>query len=194
MIGDEAPAEARLHALSILEVARRLVRRDHHLPVLVDQRIEGVEELLLGRILAADELHVVDHQHVDRAELLLERDGVLEAQCLHELVHELLGGEVDHPPRRRVPPDLPCDGMHQMRLAEADAAIEEQRVERRAAAGRRRFRDAAGRGVGELVRLADDKILEGEARVERRRDLAVAEIAIAVEFRAHRLRRVGLGC
>ncbi len=54
--------------------------------------------------------------------------------------------------------------MHQVGLAEADAAIEEQRVERDA----RRLGDAARRGVGELVRLADDETLEGEAAVERR--------------------------
>ena len=72
-VGDQAPAEARAHALlEPLEVGGRFVGGDHDLPVLVDQRVEGVEELLLGRILAADELHVVDHQHVDRAELLLE--------------------------------------------------------------------------------------------------------------------------
>ena len=55
--------------------------------------------------------------------------------------------------------------MHQMGLAEPDAAIEEQRVEAAPAA---RLGDALRRGMGELVRLADDEILEGEARIERR--------------------------
>ena len=54
--------------------------------------------------------------------------------------------------------------MHQMGLAEADAAIEEQRVEGHGA----RLGDALGGGMGELVGLADDEILEGEARIERR--------------------------
>ena len=59
---------------------------------------------------------------------------------------------------------LPGDRVHQVGLAEADAAIEEQRVERhRSAVGH-----APRRGMGELVRLADDEILEGEARIERR--------------------------
>ena len=68
--------------------------------LLVDQGVEGVEELLLGRFLAADELDVVDHQHVDRAELLLEGHRVLVAQGPDELVHELFGRQVDHLARR----------------------------------------------------------------------------------------------
>src|SRR3546814_14016023 len=73
-----------------------LFRSDDDLPVLIDQRVEGMEELLLGVVLAGDELHVVDHQHVDRAELLLEGDRIAIAQRADELVHELLGRKVDH--------------------------------------------------------------------------------------------------
>ena len=51
-----------------------------------------------------------------------------------------------------------------MGLAQADAAIQEQRVE--ALAGRLGGH-APGAGMGEFVRLADDEIVEGEARVER---------------------------
>ena len=40
--------------------------------VLVDQCVEGVEELLLRRLPAIDELNVVDHEDVDRAELRFE--------------------------------------------------------------------------------------------------------------------------
>ena len=164
-VGHQPPAEARAHALlEPLEVVGRFVGGDHHLPVLVDQRVEGVEEFLLGRILAADELHVIDHQHVDRAELLLEGHDVLLPQRADELVHELLGREIDHPALRRALLDMPGDGMHQMGLAEPDPAIEEQRVEGHGA----RLGDALRCGMGELVRLADDEILEGEARIERR--------------------------
>ena len=60
--------------------------------------------------------------------------------------------------------DRPGDGVHQVGLAQADAAIEEQRVEARAG---RAFRHAAGAGMGEFVRLADDEGVEGEARLQR---------------------------
>ena len=132
------PRRERMRSSMPFEVGRRLVGGDHDLPVLVDQRVEGVEELLLGRILAADELHVVDHQHVDRAELLLEGHGVLVAQRADELVHELFGRQVDDPAARLALADVPGDGVHQVGLAEPDAAIEEQRVERHASALRRR--------------------------------------------------------
>ncbi len=57
---------------------------------------------------------------------------------------------------------MPGNGMHEMGLAKPDTAIEEQRVER----------DALTLGCtprhskGKLVRLANDKIGEGVARVE----------------------------
>ena len=55
--------------------------------------------------------------------------------------------------------------MHQVGLAEPDAAIKEQRVERAEPDGRDGgLGDAPGGGMGELVRLADDEMIEGEAR------------------------------
>src|SRR5690606_14030739 len=106
------------------------------------------------------------------AELLLERHRVLEAQGTDELEHELLGREIDHLALRTGLADLPRDGVHEMRLAEPDAAVEEERVEghrvlRRAGA----FRDSLRRGVSELVRLSGDEVLEGEAGIERGADL-----------------------
>src|SRR3546814_7061499 len=101
---------------------------DLDLAVLVDQRVEGMEELFLRGFLAADELDIVDHQHVDRTELVLERHRVPEAQGTDELVHELLGGHVQHAALRMVLPQVPGDGVHQMGLAQADARSEERRV------------------------------------------------------------------
>ena len=114
--------------------------------------------------LADDELHVVHHQDVDRAEQLLERHGVLVPDRPDELVHELFGREIDDLLLRLLGADVPGDGVHQVGLAEPDAAIEEQRVERHAVG----LRHPQGRGVRQLVRLADHEILEGEARIERR--------------------------
>ena len=50
------------------------------------------------------------------------------------------------------------DGVHQVRLAQADAAVEEQRVV--GAAGI--LRHLQRRGLGELVALALDEAVEGE--------------------------------
>src|SRR5258708_21984722 len=70
--------------------------------------------------------------------------------------------------------DGPGDGLHQRGLAGPDTAIEEERVERHRAVGADRgFGDAPRRRMRQLVGLADDEILEGEARVERRADVLV---------------------
>ncbi len=71
--------------------------------------------------------------------------------------------------------------MHEMRLAEADTAIEEERIEGDIGC----FRHAARGGMRKLVRLADDESIEGEARIERRTD---ARILKALR---HRLRHRG---
>ena len=52
--------------------------------------------------------------------------------------------------------------MHQVGLAEADAAIEEQRVVAMLGV----VRDLPGRGACQLVRFAFDEVLEGEGAVE----------------------------
>ena len=58
--------------------------------VLVHQRVERVEEFFLRTVLAGNELHIIDHQHIDRAEQVLEIHDLPVAQCLHETIHELL--------------------------------------------------------------------------------------------------------
>ena len=169
-VDDQPPLQPRLDPLlEPVDLARRPVGGDDDLLLLLDQRVEGVEELLLRRVLAGDELHVVDHQHVDRAEHLLEAVHLLEAQRRDEAVHELLGREVEHPRLGVAAAHLPGDGVHQVGLAEADAAVEEQRVEAHRPALGHALGDPARGGVRQLVRLADDEIVEGAAPVERRR-------------------------
>ena len=55
-----------------------------------------------------------------------------------------------------------ADGLHQMRLAESHPAVQEQRI----VGFRGLLGDGQGRGVRELIRGADDKRVEGVARVE----------------------------
>ncbi len=51
-----------------------------------------MEKFILGGVLASDELHIINHQHVNGTELFFERVHVLETQGLNEAIHELLGG------------------------------------------------------------------------------------------------------
>jgi hypothetical protein len=158
-VHDEAALQARRDAVvQFLHVDRRAVAGDDDLLAHLHQRVEGVEEFLLRGGLAGDELHVIDHQHVDGPEHLLEADRVLFAQRADEAVHELLGRQIQDVGLGEVRLKLPRDGVHQVRLAQAHAAIEEERVERDIVA----FGDAARGGMGQFVGLADDEGLEGE--------------------------------
>src|SRR5215813_7329454 len=162
---DHEPAgEARAHALvEAFQVERRTVGRDDDLSAAVDQRVERMGELRLGG-LALEELQIVDHQHVDPAQALLEGDRRLAAQRRHEAVHE---------PLRRQVEDLavrlgvagPGDRLQQMRLAETHARVDVERVEHdRIVAAR--DRDLLGGGVRKRVGAADHEAVEGQPRVE----------------------------
>ena len=88
-IGDQPAIEARFQAfLDAFQVRRRFIRRQNDLAALIDEGIKGMEKFLLGRIAAADELNVIDHQNINRAELILEIHGILLAQGAHKSVHE----------------------------------------------------------------------------------------------------------
>ncbi len=94
-IGDHAAAEPRAQPVfQAREIGGRLVGRDHDLLAGIDQRIEGMEELFLRVVLADQELQVVDHQHVDAAQVVLELDRGLVADRGDEVVHEFFGRHV----------------------------------------------------------------------------------------------------
>ena len=72
----EAPLEAVAKALLERgQGSRRPVARDHDLLAGREQGVEGVDELLLGALLALEELDVVDEQRVEPAVALLEALG-----------------------------------------------------------------------------------------------------------------------
>ena len=126
-VGDQAPLEAA--AEPFLErddlLGRSVAREDDLLAVFMD-RVEGVEELLLRALLVGDELDVVDEQQVDLAVASAE---VVDAALLDrgdEVVGELLAGGVDDPLAREALHDRVADRVHQVGLAQAHAAVEEQ--------------------------------------------------------------------
>ena len=167
-IRHQSPPKPRFHTLfHALQIVWRFVGRNDHLAVLIHQGIEGMEEFFLCAVLAGDELDIVDHQDIDRTELLLEGDGVPETQGPDELIHEFFGRQVNDPLLGLGLADVPRDRVHEMGLAEPDAAIEEKRIIGRDVG----FRDAARGGKGKFVRLADDEILEGKSEIKRGADI-----------------------
>ena len=73
---------------------------------------------------------------------------------------EALGVQVGDARARVALADQVADRVHQVRLAEADAAVDEQRVVGRAGI----LRDLVRRGLGEVVALALDEAGEAEIR------------------------------
>ena len=104
-----------------------------------------------------------------------------------EVGHELLAGHEGDRPLGVLAVDLVADRLQEVGLAEADAAVDEQRVPAR----RRGVRHHAGRRVRELVGRSDDELVEGVARDQLgRRRAPPAAAAIARSRRSGRRRGV----
>ena len=158
-VGGQAPlepgAQALLQALDLLGGA---VAGQHDLFAGVVQRGEGVEKLLLRRLLAGDELDVVDQQHVGFPVFLAELLGGVVAHRGDDLVGELFTVHVDDVEIGMVFLDLDLDGVEQVGLAQAGRPVDEQRVVGAGRIGRHRL----GCRVGKLVGGTLDKVLEGK--------------------------------
>src|SRR5262245_30349751 len=118
--------------------------------------VEGVEELLLCPLLAGDELDVIDEEEVDVAILGAKLRRSIVADGVDELVGEALRREVEQAKRGIKAGDLVADGVKQVSLAETDTAVNEERV----VGSRRQLGNRMARGLGELVRIPDDKRIE----------------------------------
>jgi hypothetical protein len=126
------------------------------------QRLEGVEELLLRAFLAGEELDVVDQQQVEVVVLRLQLVEGLALVILDDVGDELLGVQVQHAGVGLVAQQLVADRVHQVGLAEAHAAVDEQRVVHRAG----RAGHVQGGGARHLVGAAGHQGVEGERGVE----------------------------
>src|SRR4029077_4918445 len=141
-------------------------------------------------ILTADELHIVDHQQIDRAELCLEIHRRLEAQCPDELIHKFFGREIYDLAITGVAAHVPGNRMHQMGLTETDSAVKKERVEGH---GMNRiytsFGDTSRCRVSQFVRLANDEILECKPLVKGR-ELCLVLVNFECDGRLAQWRRV----
>jgi hypothetical protein len=174
-LGDEAPGETAAQALfEAVQFRGQLVAGEHDLLVRVVKGVEGVEELVLRAVLSRKELDVVDQEYVRRlaiaaAELLHEIDRARLAGLPPLVEHrsdeagdELLAGHHRDGPPGVLAVDLVPDGMEQVRLAETDAAENEERVVLRGG----NLRDHTRGGMGELVGFSDHEVVEFVAGVE----------------------------
>lgn len=158
-VGGQAPLETGAQTLfQALDLLGRAVGRDDDLLVGIVEGVEGMEEFFLGGLLARDELDVVHQQQVGHAVLHPEVLGAAGADGRDQLVGELLTGDIHDDEVGVGALDLGLDGRQQMGLAEARAAVDEQRVVSTGGVGRNSLR----RSKRKLVGRAFDEVLEGE--------------------------------
>ena len=132
------------------------VAGEHHLLPLLVQRVEGMEDLLEHLLLVLEELDVVQQEQIGVAVTELEVVHPFAPDAVDEFVEEVLRG---HVPDGRLGSDLADvvdDGVEEMGLAEAGAAVEEEGVE--VFAGLLGY--GLGGGQGQPVRLSDHEIVE----------------------------------
>ena len=197
-IGDQTPFEPRDQAVfEVLNFAGRAVAGEHDLLVRLVQRVEGVEKFLLNALLAGQKLDVVNQQHVGLPVFLAEPGELVVLDAVNVFVGEFFGRDIGDARAFLVAGDVLADGVQQMGLAQADAAVKEKRVVGFAG----RLGDGQRGGVGEIVVVADDKRVErvlgiemqfavaGRAFVARLRRLLVLTGAGAARRSAGRCRR-----
>src|SRR6266699_1146097 len=130
------------------------VAGEHDLFMPVEKRVEGVKKLFLRALLAAEKLDVVDQKEIGLAISLSEFDQVTVLDRVDELVDKQFAGEIHHLGiLLLLRPDVLAYGLHQMRLAKTDAAVNEQRV----VGPRGRLCDCETGGMRYLVIRADHK-------------------------------------
>ena len=167
-VSQQAPLEAGAQALvEPTEGLGGLVGGEDHLLARGVQGVEGVEELLEGRLLALEELDVVDQEDVDLAVAALEALHaavvlVAIAYAGDEVGDEDLGVDVLDADPRVEGLGVVADGVQEVRLAQAGAAVDEQGV---VGAGRGLGHGQCG-GVGEAVGGSGDVGVEGVSRIE----------------------------
>ena len=139
------------------------VTRDHDLLVRQLQRVERMEERLLGLFGPLQELDVVDQQQIDVAVAPLEGLHVIHPDGVDEVVGELFTRDIAHPHGRFQPATVGTDRVQQVGLAEARRPVQHEGVVGLAG----QLGDRQRRGVREAVAVADDELIEAVARVER---------------------------
>jgi len=152
--------------LDLAGLGMRVPFRDFNLYMVRITTTPRTEERLAVAADEAERMHVIDDE---RARSPIARAPPIHRATLErldELIDELRAAHACHRTRkRRLFPQPISDGVHEVRLADAGTAVNEQRIVARAGRFHGRFRCAQR----ELVRLADDERLERVRRPRRRR-------------------------
>src|SRR6478672_11150393 len=128
----------------------------------IKERVERMEKFLLRPLLSTQKLNVINQKKVGLAITLPEFDEITVLDRVDELVDEQLARDVDHLHVFLFRPDELADGLHEMGLAQTDAAVNKEGIIRT----RRRLRDSETRSVRDFVIRTDDERFECVSRIE----------------------------
>src|SRR3712207_1645161 len=128
-VGDQPPLEPAhetiLQGLYVLGVP---IRGYNYLLVLFVERVEGVEERLLGLHLVLQKLDVVHQEHVVLPVAPLEVERRVVPHGVDKVVGELLAGHVTNAHRGILVLDVVAHGAQEVRLAQPDPPVDKERV------------------------------------------------------------------
>ena len=162
-VRDESPFEARAQAVfKCLDLARMAVALQDDVFVCIVQRVERMKEFFLRVLLFGEELDIVDEQDVDVAVFLAERFGIAVSDGIDEFIRKFFARNVKDAHLGEFFQDLVPDGVHEMRLSKAYAAIHEEGVVDSSG----RFGDGERGCMSEAVGIARDECIEGVVRVQ----------------------------
>ena len=142
-----------------LDVPWRTVAGEDHLFFVLIELVEGVEEFFFGTffIPTAQELDVVYEEDIDIAVTAAETFRVLVLDTLDEFVDEVFTGDAQQAHVREVLQQFVADGVHQVGLAQAAAAVDVEGVPFLG----RCSGNGLGDGCGDAVAVADDEVIKG---------------------------------
>ena len=128
-VGSEAPLEAGDQPLvAAFQLLGGLVGGDDDLLPVLEQVLKDVEDLLLGPLHLPQRLHVIQKEHVVLLVFLAHGLGILDPDGHRQLVEEVVHLDIGDPQPWVALQQALANPHHQVSLAEAGAAIDEQRV------------------------------------------------------------------
>src|SRR5436190_9349775 len=159
----QPPFKARNQAvLQIRNLGSGPVAGKDNLFMSIEKRIESVKEFFLGPLFAPEKLDVVNQEEISLPITLPEFDQITVLDRVDELVDEQLTGDVEHLHVFPFRPDELADGLHEMGLAETDAAVNEEGIIRT----RRRLRDSETRCMRDFVVRPDNERFKCVPRIQ----------------------------
>jgi len=119
--------------------------------------VEGVEEFFLGAVPMAEELDVIDDEHIHMPILVLEVEEVAFFDGPDEMIDEGFAGHVHDAGLGVLVEEGLTGGLEEMGFTESDVSVDEEGV----VDGTGGFADSHAGGMNESVAGSDDEVVEG---------------------------------